>query len=224
MPERGQSIVLTTQEQQFSVGGVARKLRVEYPGAIYHVMNRGDRREPIFQDDTDRQLFLRTLEEACLKTGWQVHVYCLIGVRVCALESGAGEVDHSGTAGECVSVEQLCRVFEESETAGELAARGPIVGRDGDWPGRCRGEAAICRRAGGAQTTGGAGTGKAKEDRSAEDCHRSAFATGDGDDGGLDRAKVEDGQSAHCGQQPEINLNLPIARTDPYSTSHSRTC
>ena len=28
---------------------VARKLRVEYPGAIYHVMNRGDRREPIFR-------------------------------------------------------------------------------------------------------------------------------------------------------------------------------
>jgi hypothetical protein len=37
---------------------MARKLRVEYPGAIYHVMNRGDRREPIFKDDTDRQNFL----------------------------------------------------------------------------------------------------------------------------------------------------------------------
>jgi len=33
---------------------MARKLRVEYPGAIYHVMNRGDRREEIFQDDPDR--------------------------------------------------------------------------------------------------------------------------------------------------------------------------
>jgi hypothetical protein len=37
---------------------MARKLRVEYPGAIYHVMNRGDRREPIFQDDANRQRFL----------------------------------------------------------------------------------------------------------------------------------------------------------------------
>ena len=35
--------------------GVARKLRVEYPGAIYHLMNRGDRRESIFKDDEDRQ-------------------------------------------------------------------------------------------------------------------------------------------------------------------------
>ena len=34
---------------------MARKLRVQYPGAIYHVMNRGDRREPIFKDDPDRQ-------------------------------------------------------------------------------------------------------------------------------------------------------------------------
>jgi len=32
-----------------------RQLRIEYAGAIYHVMNRGDRREPIFQDDTDRE-------------------------------------------------------------------------------------------------------------------------------------------------------------------------
>jgi hypothetical protein len=42
---------------------------VEYPGAIYHVMNRGDRREAIFKDDTDRQMFLETLGQTCEKTG-----------------------------------------------------------------------------------------------------------------------------------------------------------
>ena len=47
---------------------MARKLRVQYPGAIYHVMNRGDWREPIFKDDTDRQRFLET-EIAGLTTG-----------------------------------------------------------------------------------------------------------------------------------------------------------
>jgi putative transposase len=57
---------------------MARKLRVQYPGAIYHLMNRGDRREPIFKDDADRQRFVETLSEACLKTGWQVHAYCLM--------------------------------------------------------------------------------------------------------------------------------------------------
>lgn len=55
-----------------------RKLRVEYEGAIYHLMNRGDRREPIFLEDKDRELFLKTLEEACQKTGWEVHAYCLM--------------------------------------------------------------------------------------------------------------------------------------------------
>lgn len=58
---------------------MARRLRVEFPGAIYHVMNRGDRREPIFKDDEDRRSFLSTLGEACEKTGWQVHAYCLMG-------------------------------------------------------------------------------------------------------------------------------------------------
>ena len=55
-----------------------RQLRIEYPGAIYHVMNRGDRREPIFEDDTDRQRFVAALGEVCAKMDWQVHAYCLM--------------------------------------------------------------------------------------------------------------------------------------------------
>ena len=58
--------------------GMARKLRIEYPGAIYHAMNRGDRRELIFMDDADRQRFVETLGEGCAKTGWQVHAYFLM--------------------------------------------------------------------------------------------------------------------------------------------------
>ena len=58
---------------------MARKPRVEYAGAIYHVMNRGDRREPIFKDDKDHQIFLDTLAQACEKTGWQAHAWCLMG-------------------------------------------------------------------------------------------------------------------------------------------------
>ena len=44
---------------------MARQLRVEYPGAIYHVLNRGDRREPIFHDDEDRQRFVQALGQTC---------------------------------------------------------------------------------------------------------------------------------------------------------------
>lgn len=57
---------------------MARNLRVQYPGAIYHVINRGDRREPIFNDDQDRERFLETLGEACAKTDWLVHAWCLM--------------------------------------------------------------------------------------------------------------------------------------------------
>jgi putative transposase len=51
---------------------------VEYEGAIYHVLNRGDRQEPIFRDDSDRTLFLETLGQACRKTDWRVHAWCLM--------------------------------------------------------------------------------------------------------------------------------------------------
>ncbi len=51
---------------------------MEYEGAIYHVMNRGDRREDIFLDLQDREGFLETLGEACGRTAWQVHAYCLM--------------------------------------------------------------------------------------------------------------------------------------------------
>jgi REP element-mobilizing transposase RayT len=57
---------------------VPRKLRIQYPGAIYHVMNRGDQREDIFKNDQDRRRFLATLSQACEKTMWQVHAYCLM--------------------------------------------------------------------------------------------------------------------------------------------------
>lgn len=55
-----------------------RQVRIQYPGAIYHVMSRGNRRQEIYLDDVDRQDFLKTLAEACQKSGWQIHAYCLM--------------------------------------------------------------------------------------------------------------------------------------------------
>ncbi len=57
---------------------MARKLRIQYAGAVYHVMNRGDRRKTIFEDGWDYNCFLRTMGEACQKARWQVHAYCLM--------------------------------------------------------------------------------------------------------------------------------------------------
>src|SRR5947207_7159760 len=57
---------------------MARKLRVQYPGAIYHAMNRGDHSEVVFRDAHDHDLFLATLTEACAKTDCQIHSFCLM--------------------------------------------------------------------------------------------------------------------------------------------------
>ena len=55
-----------------------RQLRLQYAGALYHLTSRGNRRVKIFLDDVDRQDFIKTLAEACQKTRWQVHAYCLM--------------------------------------------------------------------------------------------------------------------------------------------------
>src|SRR5437016_4880019 len=58
---------------------MARPLRIESPGSIYHVHSRGDRRDAIFRHDADRKLFLELLVKTCRRTGWQIHAYCLMG-------------------------------------------------------------------------------------------------------------------------------------------------
>ncbi|MGO8676521.1 MAG: transposase [Limisphaerales bacterium] len=57
---------------------MARKLRLQYVGAIYHVMSRGDRAEDILRGDPDREAFLHTLGQACEKTDWQIHAWRLM--------------------------------------------------------------------------------------------------------------------------------------------------
>ena len=55
-----------------------RSPRIEYPGAVYHVMCRGDRKEPIFETDLDRNCFIDMLGEVCERAGFVVHGYVLM--------------------------------------------------------------------------------------------------------------------------------------------------
>lgn len=59
--------MLDEGRERGSLWDMPRAMRVEYPGAIYHVMDRGDRQD-----------LLKTLAEACRKTDWQVRAYCLM--------------------------------------------------------------------------------------------------------------------------------------------------
>ncbi len=57
---------------------MARPLRLEFAGALYHVTSRGDRQERIFEDDADREAFLATLEKVRDTYNWVCHAYCLM--------------------------------------------------------------------------------------------------------------------------------------------------
>lgn len=57
---------------------MARKLRIQYAGALYHVINRGNYREDVFESDGAKSAFLKCLGEACEKTGWRVHGYAVM--------------------------------------------------------------------------------------------------------------------------------------------------
>ena len=55
---------------------MARPLRLEFPGALYHITSRGDRREDIFLCDDDRQDWLAVLGTVCNRFNWVVHSFC----------------------------------------------------------------------------------------------------------------------------------------------------
>lgn len=57
---------------------MARPLRIEYPGAFYHVTSRGNERKAVFKSQRDREKFLAYLESATERYGAAIHVYCLM--------------------------------------------------------------------------------------------------------------------------------------------------
>lgn len=58
---------------------MARPLRIEYPDAVYHVLNRGTARQRVFREPPHYQLFLAGLAEAHTRWGVEVFAYCLMG-------------------------------------------------------------------------------------------------------------------------------------------------
>lgn len=58
---------------------MARPLRIEYPGAVYHITSRGNEKKTIFRSDKDRVDFLDTLQDVNSRYNWICHAYCLMG-------------------------------------------------------------------------------------------------------------------------------------------------
>lgn len=61
---------------------MARPLRIEFPGALYHVTSRVNARQRVFRDDEDRETFLATLAWVAARFGWRCHAYCLMNNHV----------------------------------------------------------------------------------------------------------------------------------------------
>src|SRR5947199_3621508 len=56
-----------------------RPLRLEYPGALYHLTSRGNAKEEILRDNVDRDIFLKVLGSTVTHFGWVLYAYCLMG-------------------------------------------------------------------------------------------------------------------------------------------------
>ena len=57
---------------------MARPLRIEYPGAVYHITSRGNEKKPVYKDDQDRKNFLFILDKVNKRYHWLCHAYCLM--------------------------------------------------------------------------------------------------------------------------------------------------
>lgn len=77
-PEIRGVAVLETWTRKLRLVAMARRVRLQYPGALYHVINRGNYRQPVFGTAGAAQSFLAALREACERHVWRVHAYALL--------------------------------------------------------------------------------------------------------------------------------------------------
>ncbi len=77
-PSRGQSYSFQFSVLKGRESGLVRQLRIQYPGAFYHVTSRGNERQTIFKSRRDHEKFLEYLESATTRYAARIHAYCLM--------------------------------------------------------------------------------------------------------------------------------------------------
>jgi len=90
---------------------MARPLRLEFPGAIYHLTSRGNARHKVFFTDADRELFLNTLTRVVRRYDWVCHAYCLMANHYHLLVE-------TPKANLSIGMRQLNGIYTQSLTAG----------------------------------------------------------------------------------------------------------
>jgi REP element-mobilizing transposase RayT len=69
---------LRPAEEKVAIGSMARRLRVQYPGAIYHLMARGNGRQDIVRDDADRDRLVDYLGRAAVRCSWRIYAFVVM--------------------------------------------------------------------------------------------------------------------------------------------------
>ena len=90
---------------------MARPLRLQFPGAVYHLTSRGNARQKVFFTDADRELFLNTLTRVVRRYDWVCHAYCLMANHYHLLVE-------TPKANLSIGMRQLNGIYTQSLTAG----------------------------------------------------------------------------------------------------------
>ena len=98
---------------------MSRPLRIEFPGALYHLTSRGDGREAIYRETADRLVFLEVLGEVCARFNGACHAYCLMGNhhlwQFSGMQVGCARISClAAIQNRCLSVVFLALPFPES--------------------------------------------------------------------------------------------------------------
>ena len=78
MSDQVPSFVLRSGGEDVAIGAMPRRLRLQYPDAIYHVMARGNGRQAIVRDDIDRDRLLEQLGKAVVRCSWHVYAFVIM--------------------------------------------------------------------------------------------------------------------------------------------------
>src|SRR2546427_5593782 len=104
---------------------MARPLRLEFSGAIYHLTARGNARQKIFFSDADRQLFMDTLAGVVFRYGWICHAYCLMANHYHLL---SGNPQAQSLSRHAPAKRHLHSSLQSSPSANGTFVSGPIQG------------------------------------------------------------------------------------------------
>jgi transposase IS200 family protein len=80
---------------------MARKLRVEYAGAFYHVICRGNQRQVIFRSDADRKYYMERLEQYRQRYEFRIYAYVLMSNHVGSTSAGVGQKEVIDSTVQC---------------------------------------------------------------------------------------------------------------------------